>query len=295
MHNMSEPLGRVLVNKVNENFAFVTGSEIDYESSVVKSARRTMEVLEFLAEVSRPATTMEIAMNIDLPQSSASMLLRSLVALGYLRHCNTKRTYEPTLRLLLLGMWKNEELAVAQSAVAIMEQLHRETGECVVLAEQYQCFVRYIYVLQGTHEGETPYTPRGVLRPICTTAFGQMILSAHPDDKVRGLIHRARSDRATSNYGINAEQVAREVQRCRERQYGFTQRRTDRTSFYQLAALMPGQPPEHQLAVGLIASGDRFSERGREVVNRLFELIGSDRYVAIMGTANEIELPSLSQ
>ena len=66
--------------------------------SVIKSARRALEVLEYLDEVRSDASVMEIARALNYPQSSTSVLLRSLTSTGYLSYDPQRRRYAPTLR-----------------------------------------------------------------------------------------------------------------------------------------------------------------------------------------------------
>jgi DNA-binding IclR family transcriptional regulator len=71
----------------------------------VKSALRAVQVFEFFLEIRRSATAKEIATGLDIPQSSTSMLLRSLRDHGYLDYDQKERTYLPTPRVTLLGAW----------------------------------------------------------------------------------------------------------------------------------------------------------------------------------------------
>ena len=48
-------------------------------AKVVKSAARTVLVFEFFSRIRRPATASEVEDSLQIPQSSASVLLRSLV------------------------------------------------------------------------------------------------------------------------------------------------------------------------------------------------------------------------
>lgn len=54
--------------------------------SVVKSAGRVLQILEFFDDVKREANVVEICRALGYPQSSTSVLLRSLVQLGYLAY-----------------------------------------------------------------------------------------------------------------------------------------------------------------------------------------------------------------
>src|SRR5690349_21704846 len=73
--------------------------------SVVKSAGRVLEILEFFDEIRREASEAEIAHKLAYPQSSTSALLKSLTRLGYLDYDAASRTYLPSPRVALLGTW----------------------------------------------------------------------------------------------------------------------------------------------------------------------------------------------
>src|SRR3546814_17492015 len=73
------------------------------EPSVVKSAGRVLRILEYFDSVQREACVSEISRTLKWPQSSTSVLLKSLVSLGYLQKDRYRRTYRPTRRGSLLG------------------------------------------------------------------------------------------------------------------------------------------------------------------------------------------------
>ena len=60
---------------------------------VVKSAARVIHVLEYFDDVRRAVSVSEIAEHHDWPVSSTSVLMRSLVTLGYLDYEAGTRTY----------------------------------------------------------------------------------------------------------------------------------------------------------------------------------------------------------
>src|ERR1035437_10867635 len=75
------------------------------ERNVVKSAARVLQILEFFDEVKRPTSVAEVAEHHGWPHSSSSVLMRSLVALGYLHYDPSERSYFPSTRVALLGDW----------------------------------------------------------------------------------------------------------------------------------------------------------------------------------------------
>ena len=71
---------------------------------VVKSAARVLEVCEFFASRRMPATVRDICHGLGYPQSSTSVLLKSLHTLGYLAYDAAARCYIPASRVTLLGV-----------------------------------------------------------------------------------------------------------------------------------------------------------------------------------------------
>ena len=103
------------------------------DSPSVKSARRVLEILEYFAQGVARATVMQVANSLAYPQSSTSALLSSLATLGYLKFDLSDRTYSPTLRVMLLGSWLQDELFTQGSLVAVMERLRQQTSLTVMI------------------------------------------------------------------------------------------------------------------------------------------------------------------
>src|SRR5688500_1609065 len=76
----------------------------------VKSAARTIAVLEHFSATRRPHALKHICKALGYPQSSASVLLKTLTTLGYLNYNRRRRVYFPTLRVAALGDWVAGEL-----------------------------------------------------------------------------------------------------------------------------------------------------------------------------------------
>src|SRR3954464_13358310 len=79
------------------------------EQKTMKSAGRVLEILEYFDDIQRSSTVMEVANALGYPQSSASALLRSLVATGYLNFDPRTRMYITSSRVALLGSWVNSQ------------------------------------------------------------------------------------------------------------------------------------------------------------------------------------------
>src|SRR6516165_1716063 len=115
----------------------------------VKSAVRAFEILEAFDVHRRPLSLKDITTHLGYPASSASALMKSLVDLGYLDYDRFNRTYMPTMRIAVLGRWAEEAAFGNAHFVAAMEDLHRETGEAVILAIQNDLYAQYVHIIHS--------------------------------------------------------------------------------------------------------------------------------------------------
>ena len=159
-------------------------------TSAVKSAVRALEVLAFFREQREPASLKLIADQLSYPPSSATVLLKSLCAMGYLSYDRQTRTYFPTLQVASLGDWISHELFGRGEIFEVMQDLHAASGEAVSIALQNDVYMQYIRVIQSIHPLRF-HTPEGSQRPLTQSATGWLMLSTHSDAQVEKLVRRA--------------------------------------------------------------------------------------------------------
>src|ERR1700736_913996 len=128
----------------------IAGEQAPLSDGVIKSAGRVLQILELFDLLQRESTVLEIADLLKLPQSSTSMLLRSLTTMGYLHHDSKARTFIPTMSVALLGNWIDRGVVSDGDLLLMMKRLSAETGQAVVLASRSGLFARYIHVIQAT-------------------------------------------------------------------------------------------------------------------------------------------------
>lgn len=212
------------------------------EPTTVKSARRVLEILELFSQGLRKATVMEVANALTYPQSSTTALLSSLTTLGYLRFDPADRSYSPTLRVMLLGSWLQDELFGQGSLVAAMEQLRQRTRQTIMIGLRQGIHVRFIFSLQGL-EAEGIYYPVGVLRPICRSAVGKMLLSELSDAEVMRVARHANAKEPAENRVVLRELLG-EIEQIRARGWAKTvdYPLPNRATLAVALPEMPGQP-----------------------------------------------------
>lgn len=243
------------------------------ERSEVKSARRTLEMLEFFAARHGPATVSEVADALDYPQSSTSMLLRTLESLGYLIHDTATRSYRPTLRVMLLGTWMHDELFGQASLFSNMEQLRLHTGQAVLVGLRQGIHVRFILSLPSHKPNALQYSV-GVMRPVCLSAAGKMLLTRESDREVQRIAQRANAQATSPEQCVNVSALVAEVRACRERGWAESIH-YPRAGYANLSMLLPAIAGQPHMGITLGMSVDTLSARKGPLLRALENAVRS--------------------
>lgn len=191
---------------------------------VIKSAKRVMELLEFFAEQRRPLSVSDFVRGLDYPQSSTSVLLKSLVRLGYLDYDRRERLYMPTLRIALLGGWVHDQLFTDVSLSRMVDRLHAAShGATVFLGIQNEIYVQYIHVVQAPVPAVPWYVKPGSLRPLARTALGKMLLSRKPDVEVLYMLRRINAEETDPAHYVHGSELLKELDVIRQCGYASTE------------------------------------------------------------------------
>jgi DNA-binding IclR family transcriptional regulator len=172
----------------------------------VKSALRVLELLEFFAEWRRPASVKEVSVSLGYPQSSTSVLLRSLKDAGFFDHDLRTGMYSPNVRLSLATAWIEEQLYSERSLLQMMERVLSLTGHTVMIGTRQGQHVRYLHVLQATR-ADSFQSKSGLLRPLFRSATGKMLLTTLPEREVVRLLRQANAQEQDVSLRVDADRA----------------------------------------------------------------------------------------
>ena len=232
----------------------------------VKSAARVVQVLELFDVLKRAATVAEVAEHYGWPHSSTSLLMRSLVALGYLHYNASARSYIPSVRVALLGDWLKNTPLPNSELVQMLHYLNSETGETIVLAAQNGIHAQYLRVLQGTNVLRM-HLHNGTLRPLLNSGTGRMLITTMDDAAIRKLGRRHNAQFEPERH-INIEEVLKRVAVDRENGYAMSIHQVTPYSgiIATLLPTLPGQPP---LAIGIAALSQQLINNQQQYVEAM--------------------------
>lgn len=236
---------------------------------VVKSAGRSLEVLELLRDVQKPLRLTDIAEALSLPQSSASMLLRSLIRMGYL--IRKDRSYAPSMRITLLGSWLNDSMFSQGNLMSLIREISRLTGDTVILATRNGLYVEVLAVMRGELD-TIHHTRPGEARPLTRALMGHMILSTMDRQEVEHLVLRINAEQKKPERRVTFKSIAPALERIRQDGYGYAEGVIPNAA--NLAVLLPSGPFGDQMVVGNAGTIARIDPRRREILDILSSTIG---------------------
>lgn len=188
------------------------------QSSQVKSATRTLDIIEYVVAHPRPLVAQEIATVLGIPVSSLSYLLATLVERNYLVREGRRYSPGPGLEKLQLHA---EAYSLADRTAPLVRTLR------VQLNETTSFFVREGWeiealVTESSQQALRYAVPTGSRLPMHALASGKAMLAALPDealDRYFAETERVRFTPAT----ITAEKALRkEIAQIRTSGFAFT-------------------------------------------------------------------------
>jgi DNA-binding IclR family transcriptional regulator len=187
----------------------------------VKSAARTMEILNHFGSVRIPQSQKTLCETLGYPQSSATVLLRTLTDMGYLNYDRGHRVYFPTVKLTALGEWIPTALFGRGLILEIMRDVHAATNETVVAAIRNDIYIQYIAALESSHAIRF-HVEAGDMRPVTQSAVGWLLMSSLNDRESDLLVRRSNISLGRAA-GANLEKTLECVRQTRSRKYGYAE------------------------------------------------------------------------
>lgn len=186
-------------------------------SAPVKSAVRTVELLDYLARNSGPHTLTGLQQKLGYPKSSLHVLLRTLAGLGWLETDTTGTLYRIGMRALLVGTTYIDTDDVVRQSRDVLDWVAEETSETVHLARLDGFDVVYLATRESTHYLR-PFSRVGRRLPAHATSLGKALLASRTDDEVHGLLPATLESLTPRTLTSEADLVA-DLARTRERGY----------------------------------------------------------------------------
>ncbi|MHA6721449.1 IclR family transcriptional regulator [Sphingomonas sp. RS2018] len=177
------------------------------DTPTVKSAMRTLDIIEYVVASQRPVVAGEIATALSIPVSSLSYLLGTLVERRYLSRDRRQYVAGPGLARLQA---QDRSFSLAERVAPLVRSLR------VVLGETASFFVRRAWQVEALATDTSEHALRyaidvGAVTPMHGFAAGKAILAALPDDTIEAYLAETYRPSFTDTTIIDADALRREI------------------------------------------------------------------------------------
>lgn len=224
----------------------------------VKSAMRAFEILEHFRLSQQPRTMSELSSDLGYPLSSTTVLLKTLVNLGYLNYDRGKRVYFPTTKVTGLGDWVPRALFGSGQIIDAMNDVHAATSEGIFVGTRNDVYLQYLKTKQSLHALRF-FIDEGTVRPITRSAAGWVLMSTMTDDKIENMVRRANIATQNPAERVLVPEIFQRIAEIRARGYGWAED-VPFAGGATIAVLMPGTILGSPVTLGLGGVADRIKK-----------------------------------
>lgn len=203
------------------------------ERGGVKSARRTVRVIEFVLGAGEPVSMSDVVKEVGLPKSSAHALLGTLVEEGVLTRHPKLETYSLSVRWLeslregldraSFGTTRD----LREKAHPLMVELSRSAGMICNLGALKGDLMVYIDKVDASDRPVRLSTAVGASVPAHATALGKALLSKLPEEELTEWLDHHPFERLTNHTLMTPMALRKDIEATVERGYAL-----DREEFH---------------------------------------------------------------
>lgn len=229
----------------------------------VKSAERVFQILEYFEQARRPSRLSDIAKSLDLPISSVSALLHSMVALGYMEQDPVTSCYLPTGRIAHIVSWLKLDNYEHMLVLDEMWRLRELAKESVVLASPTGIHLEYV---ETVHGWESIHIKRGAKRLLVQTGTGWLFLARMDPRDAMNIYRRTIIAGEIAPHEFSEGKFLETVESHRDREVSFVHARellrpTAHWGAAMISAIMPTPAGHRPLAIGVHGLSGRLIEK----------------------------------
>jgi DNA-binding IclR family transcriptional regulator len=184
----------------------------------VQSIARAFHILEAIADRPEGISHTDLSKTVGLHASTAFHLIRTMLALGYLRQDPETKRYHIARRVFLLAARVSDEINLVNAALPVMRELAESLGETAHLG----VLSREGAITIAKSEGSSTFRVServGVLRPAHCTAIGKAMLASLPRNELDDYLAAAELKAFTPRTIADPVRLRRELDRVREAGY----------------------------------------------------------------------------
>lgn len=191
------------------------------KNSSLSSVQNALRILECFNVSQTEKRVIEISKQLDLPKSTVSRLLQTLLNEGYVKKNNETQKYSLGTKVLTLYSALMANIEVVKEAHPILETLAKDTSESIQLAQRENSYVIYTDQIKSNYPVQI-YSHVGLMNPIHCTSSGKILL-AYEDEKIIDEILEMDLVKYTTSTITNPKILKEELKKIKNDGYSFAQ------------------------------------------------------------------------
>lgn len=249
----------------------MAASDPGSHSSQVKSATRTLDIIEYVVAHNRPLVAQEIAVALGIPVSSLSYLLGTLVERGYLARDGRRYSAGPGLERLQA---RSGGFALAERAAPLVRTLRMHLNETASFWVRHGWEVEPI-VTESSAQALRYAVETGRRLPLHPLASGKALLATMADSELDGYFAETKLDRFTPMTITSEAKLRRQLVDARKSGFAYSDEEYTLGIFaIGRAVLIGGEPVgAFSVAVPKARCGDALAARARDLLQKTASLL----------------------
>lgn len=187
--------------------------------SSVKSVKRALDVLEFLADERDPPSFLDVMRRLDIPRSSLFHLMGELMKRGYVEQTSAGSRYRPGPMVAVIATSAARRSWLVQTVRPVIRKLSDQTNEFSVFYVVEGDMVRGLAVEDGNHALSYRIAPDHLL-PLHAFAAGKVALADRTPIALETYLSTVERQKFTPNTITDADALRKIVDRVRREGVG---------------------------------------------------------------------------
>lgn len=183
---------------------------------IVRQAAQVLDLLEYFAQVKKPAKLGEISEALGWPRSSTFNLLSTLTQRGFLYEPRPREGYYPSPTWISLFHDIAETDVLPEELFNAVTEVAKATGETVIVAAPALTSAIYLCVVESTAPIRLS-AKVGTRTPIHATSIGRALLAQYSSHERASLLRKVKYHKFSTRSPMSAEQVEAELKRAATR------------------------------------------------------------------------------
>lgn len=190
------------------------------KTTSISSLQNALRILNSFSVYETEKRVTQISKELDLPKSTVSRLLQTLLQEGYVKKNYDSGKYSLGTKILSLYGSLMANMQVVKESHPILEALAKETSESIQLAQRENSYVVYTDQVKSNYPMQI-YSHIGLMNPIHCTSSGKVLL-AYENEEVIDTILNGKLKIYTASTIVDPKVLRKELDKVKIQGYCIT-------------------------------------------------------------------------